>query len=78
VIEMLNKLIEKIKNVITKSWMKRAIRTFVQSAVGYILVAVPAIDWTANGSALKTSFIGIGMSAVSAGIAAIMNYTDEG
>lgn len=60
-----------------KNWVKRAIRTFVQSAIGYVAVAIPAIDFTADNSALKTSLIGLGVSAVSAGIAAIMNYIDD-
>lgn len=61
-----------------KNWVKRAIRTFVQSAVGYVAVAVPAIDWTSSGRAtLKTALVGLGVSAVSAGISAVMNIMDE-
>ena len=29
-----------------KTWIKRALRTFVQTAVGYLVVAVPAVDWS--------------------------------
>jgi hypothetical protein len=61
-----------------KNWVKRAARTFIQSAVGYVAVAVPAIDWTSSGRAtLKTALVGIGVSAVSAGISAVMNIMDE-
>jgi hypothetical protein len=61
-----------------KNWVKRAIRTFVQSAVGYVAVAVPAIDWTSSGRAtLKTALVGLGVSAVSAGISAVMNIMDD-
>lgn len=59
-----------------KTWMKRAIRTFVQAAVGYIAVALPAIDFE-NTSALKTALIGLGVSAVSAGLSAVMNLKEE-
>jgi hypothetical protein len=61
-----------------KNWVKRAVRTFVQSAVGYVAVAVPAIDWTSSGRAtLKTALVGLGVSAVSAGISAVMNIMDD-
>lgn len=58
-----------------KNWIKRAIRTFFQTAIGYITVAIPTVDW--NDSALKTTLIGIGMSALAAGISAVMNYIDD-
>lgn len=60
-----------------KIWMKRALRTALQSAVGYLAVAVPNVDWSAEKAVLKTTLIGIGISAVSAGLAAAMNITDE-
>lgn len=55
-----------------KDWLKRAIRTFIQAAVGYAVVVVPNVDFN-DTSALKTTLIGIGVSAVAAGIAAVMN-----
>lgn len=58
-----------------RNWIKRAIRTFFQTAIGYITVAIPTVDW--NDSALKTTLIGIGMSALAAGISAVMNYIDD-
>lgn len=60
-----------------KNWMKRAIRTFIQSAVGYLVVALPAIDWHEESTVLRGTLIGLGVSAVSAGIAAVMNYFDD-
>lgn len=57
-----------------KEWVKRAIRTFVQAAVGYIAVALPAIDF--NGDGLKAALVGLGVSAVSAGLAAVMNIKE--
>ena len=59
-----------------KNWVKRALRTFIQTAVGYACVAIPAIDWNDTGR-IKGTFIGIGISAVAAGIAAVMNYIDD-
>lgn len=58
-----------------KTWIKRAIRTFIQAAVGYIAVALPAIDF--DGDGLKAALVGLGVSAVSAGLAAAMNIKEE-
>ena len=55
-----------------REWLYRAARTFVQAAVGYVAIVVPNIDFS-DTSALKTTLVGIGVSAVSAGIAALMN-----
>lgn len=60
-----------------KEWMRRAIRTFFQTAVGYLLVAVPALDFS-EGEKLKPALIGIGVSAVAAGLAAVMNIREGG
>ena len=53
-------------------WLYRAIRTFIQAAIGYAAVALPTVNWE-DTSVLKTTLVGIGISAVSAGISAIMN-----
>ncbi len=58
-----------------KEWIRRALRTFFQAAVGYAAVAIPAIDFEGDG--LKATLIGIGVSAISAGLAAVMNINDE-
>lgn len=60
-----------------KNWMKRALRTAFQTMIGYIAVAMPSIDWSADRSVLKPVLIGIGVSAVSAGLAAAMNLEEE-
>lgn len=60
-----------------KTWLKRALRTALQSIVGYIAVAVPNVDWNADKAVLKTTLIGIGISAVSAGLSAAMNLHEE-
>ncbi len=55
-----------------KTWIKRALRTFVQTAVGYISVNIVATDLTA-----KSAVIGLIVSAVSAGVAAAMNFKEN-
>lgn len=60
-----------------KNWIKRALRTFLQAAVGYLVVAVPAVDFSGDGRAVKTALIGIGVSAVAAGLAAAMNLKEK-
>ncbi len=58
-------------------WVNRAIRTFVQTAIGYITVNIATIDFSADKSTIKTMLIGVSISAVSAGIAAVMNYKEK-
>lgn len=58
-----------------KIWVKRAIRTFIQAAIGYLAVALPAVDFEGDG--LKAALIGLGVSTVSAGLAAVMNIKEE-
>lgn len=60
-----------------KDWIKRALRTFVQSAVAYFCTAIVAVDWSAEKQVLKTTIIGIVMSAIAGGISAAMNYLDN-
>lgn len=60
-----------------KNWLRRALRTALQTAVGYVAVAMPAIDWSVDRSILKPVLIGIGVSAVSAGLAAAMNLEED-
>jgi hypothetical protein len=60
-----------------KNWLRRALRTALQSAAGYLAVAVPNVDWSAEKAVLKTTLIGIGVSAVSAGLAAVMNLEED-
>ncbi len=58
-----------------KTWVKRAMRTFIQAAIGYLAVALPAVDFEGDG--LKAALIGLGVSTVSAGLAAVMNIKEE-
>ena len=57
----------------TKETLKRALRTFAQAAIAYIGVNLVAVDYSGEKDVNKTALIGLGVSAVSAGIAAVMN-----
>lgn len=59
-----------------KTWVKRALRTFLQTAVGYIAVNIAAVDFT-DTSITKTAVIGLCVSATAAGLAAVMNVREE-
>ena len=59
----------------TKETLKRMLRTFVQTAVGYILVNIALVDLSSGKEALKSALIGLGVSAAAAGLAAVMNLT---
>lgn len=57
-----------------KEMLIRALRTFAQAAVGYISVNIAATIGGVNEMGLlKTTLIGLGVSAVAAGLAAVMN-----
>ncbi len=57
----------------TKETAKRMLRTFLQTAAGYIAVNLMTIDFTAAKDMLTSALVGLAVSAVSAGLAAIMN-----
>lgn len=59
-----------------KTWIKRALRTFIQTAAGYIAVNIAAVDFT-DTSVTKTAIMGLFISAVASGIAAVMNLREE-
>lgn len=57
----------------TKETLKRALRTFIQAAIAYIAVNIPVIDFSNGKEVAKSTLIGLAVSAVSAGVAAVMN-----
>ncbi len=61
---------------ITKNCLKRALRTFLQTVIGYVLanlsLYIGGIDFN-DGSLLKNALIGLAISAFSAGASAVMN-----
>ena len=56
----------------TKETLKRALRTFAQAAAGYIAANLILIDFTDLNLA-KSALTGLAVSAIAAGLAAIMN-----
>lgn len=68
---------KKFKDFYGRSWVKRTVRTFIQTAVGYIAVNLAAIDFTAEESVIRTALLGLAVSAASAGLAAVMNYKKD-
>ena len=65
-----------IKKYFTKACAKRTFRTFIQTACGYavtnITLVCNGIDFT-DGNAVLDVLIGLAISSVSAGVAAVMN-----
>jgi hypothetical protein len=61
---------------ITKSTVKKSIRTFIQTVIGYVVtnlaMFVSGIDFT-DKDVLKNALIGLAIAAISAGAAAVMN-----
>ena len=57
----------------TKETWRRALRTFLQAAVSYIAVNLCVVDFGSEGEVLTSALIGLGASALAAGIAAVMN-----
>ncbi len=54
----------------------RALRTFLQTAVGYIAVNIAVVDFS-NTSVAKTAVVGLCVSAAAAGLAAVMNVKEN-
>ena len=57
----------------TKTTLKQAGRTFIQSALAYITVNVMYINFTDDKVSVKSAVTGLLIAAVSAGISAVMN-----
>lgn len=58
---------------ITKETLRRAGRTFLQAAIGYIAANIAFIDFTATEDVFYSALLGLAVSAISAGVAALMN-----
>lgn len=60
-----------------KPWIKRAVRTFFQTACGVISTEIMVVvAGVSDMKALKAALIALGASAISAGIAAVMNLNE--
>ncbi len=60
-----------IMKFIKKTYIRRALRTFLQTVIGYFSVNLTSTDLTA-----KSAVMGLAVSAVSAGMAAVMNLKE--
>ncbi len=58
---------------ITRETIKRAARTFIQAIIAYLAVNLAVVDFTAEKQVIKSALIGLAVSALSAGISAVMN-----
>lgn len=66
-----------MKNNGIKNMIVRALRTFGQAAVGYLVANVALIKWDDRG-ALKTTALTVITAAVACGLAALMNLPKGG
>ncbi len=60
-----------MKEILKRNCVRRAVRTFLQTAAGYIAVNIAAVDFSAE-TAVKCLII----SAVASGFAAVMNLKE--
>ncbi len=63
---------------VSKSCLKRALRTFLQAFLGYIVVNLALIDFTDGKEAVKSALLGLAASSIAAGISAVMNLKGDG
>lgn len=74
---------KKLNLCITKNCLIRALRTFLQTAIGYVITNVAlnlsGVDFS-DKNMVKNVLIGLAISALSAGAAAVMNIekTEKG
>ncbi len=61
-----------MKEILKRNCVRRAVRTFFQTAAGYIAVNIADVD-ISTGSAVK----GFVISALAAGFAAVMNLKES-
>lgn len=57
----------------TKETLRRAVRTFLQAFLGYIVVNLAMVDFTTFDEAFKSAMLGLLVGALSAGLSALMN-----
>lgn len=58
---------------ITKETLRRAGRTFLQTAISYVAANLCLVDFTQSKDIIVSALLGLVISALSAGLAAIMN-----
>lgn len=63
---------------VSKICLKRALRTFIQAFLGYVVVHLALIDFTDGKEAVKSALIGLAVSSIAAGLSAVMNLKGDG
>ena len=58
---------------LTKDGIDRVLKTFIQSALAYIVVNFAVIDFTDDRQTLNMALVGLLVSGVAAGLSAAMN-----
>ncbi|MGN1124013.1 MAG: hypothetical protein ACI4RR_06675 [Eubacterium sp.] len=57
----------------SKNTLRKTVRTFIQTALGYLAVNIAVVDFSAEKAVIKSALLGVAVSAVSAGFCAVMN-----
>ena len=57
----------------TQETWRRALRTLIQTAVAYLAANICVVDFSAESEVLTSALIGLVVSALAAGLAAVMN-----
>ena len=65
-----------MKNVNMKDVFERAIKTFIQAALSYLITALAGANFF-DGNKTQTFWIGLGISALAAGLSAMWNGVIE-
>lgn len=65
------------KRKFTKNTLKRALRTFFQAFFACFTADIVGVDFANGGGALKNELVKLGISALSAGIAGLMNLEEQ-
>jgi hypothetical protein len=61
------------KYKVTKETLRRALRTFIQAFLGYVIINAAVIDFSDDKEVMKSSVLCFLISAAAAGLAAVMN-----
>lgn len=59
-----------------KNWLKRALRTFLQAAVGFASANIVLYFTGITYSEFSSAFMGLATSCIAAGLAAVMNMKE--
>jgi hypothetical protein len=62
-----------IKMKFTQETWRRALRTLIQVAASYVAANILVVDFTAEKEVLTSALIGLVVSALATGLAAVMN-----